>query len=266
MEQQTRYVLGKREEDGRYPVTVDNTPAGTVHRRHGSWYATIPGRRTTDRFSTRYDAAEFLATMADMGIRPTVPAPGERRALSATGLDAAAAYAATSTYRHLLPDLRLTVPNLVRAAEAMARLAQLGWVPLEGYPGADQPWLMACRLCGWKGRRFWSHLRGRNGDGIPRPANRHPHCIPIKEIPSTLIALAAERTRECPCEFPHPMEIREALSVLSLIRCSISNGDTAAVTMNARAILEPCPASTRRANVLRIAERRWAAALRATRP
>ncbi|MYS06874.1 hypothetical protein GTW71_10595, partial [Streptomyces sp. SID6041] len=134
MEQQhtPRYVLGKREEDGRYPVTVDNTPAGTVHRRHGSWYITIPGHRTEHRFDDRYKAADYLVILAEKGIRPTIPAPGETHAPGTSALDTQPGRTATSTYRHLLPYLRLTVPNLVRAAEAMARLAQLGWVPLEG--------------------------------------------------------------------------------------------------------------------------------------
>ncbi|MFI8194730.1 hypothetical protein ACIF8T_39555 [Streptomyces sp. NPDC085946] len=46
---------------------------------------------------------------------------------------------ATRSYTHLMPQLRLSLANLVRAAEAMARLAELGWTPLQGYPGADQP-------------------------------------------------------------------------------------------------------------------------------
>lgn len=256
MEQQTRYVLGKREEDGRYPVTVDNVPAGTVHRRHGSWYITIPGHRNEHRFTNRHKAAEHLVILADKGIRPTIPAPATV-ALVSTPADID-----SLTYHHLLPDLRLTLPNLVRAVETMARLAQLGWAPLEGYPGADQPWLMECRLCGWKGRRFWSHLRGRNGDGIPRPANRHPGCIPTKEIQAAVISLASERLRECPSESGHPMEIGQALSVLANLDAAISEGNKESILLHARPILEPCPASTRRANVLRIAHNRRSNALR----
>ncbi|MEU6988375.1 hypothetical protein ABZ946_33980 [Streptomyces sp. NPDC046324] len=196
--------------------------------------------------------------LADKGIRPTIPAPSD----TSTATITTAELNATRTYRHLLPDLRLTIPNLVRATEAMARLAQLGWVPLEGYPGADQPWLMECRLCGWQGRRFWSHLRGRNGDRTPRPANRHPGCIPVKEIHAEIISLAAERSRECPCEFSHPTEIGEALSVLASIGIALNGGNTVSATLYARAILEPCPASTRRANVLGIAHNRRSDALR----
>ncbi|MGW4855352.1 hypothetical protein ACWEPZ_29420 [Streptomyces sp. NPDC004288] len=249
-----RYVLGKREEDGRYPVAVDGTPFGTVYRRHGSWFATVPGHRNTKRFDNRFTAADFLVALTDEGIRPRVPAPDD--APTRTGvLDSLVGRHATLTYRHLIPDLRLTLPNLVRAVEAMARLQQLGWVPLEGYPGADQSWLMECRLCGWKGHRFWSHLRGRNGDNTPRPINRHPGCIPVKDIPAALINLASERTRHCGCEteVEHPTTITNALDVIGSIGDALESGDVTTATLYARAVLEPCPASTLRADVLRYA-------------
>lgn len=243
MEQQStpRYVLGKRQEDGRYPVTIDGTLGGTVHRRHGSWYATIPGRLNIRSFSDRYSAADSIGMLHDQGIRPTTPAvdPELRPNLP-------------SGYGHLLPDLRLSLPNLVRAAEAMARLAQLGWVPLEGYPGADQPWLMECRLCGWKGRRFWSHLRGRNGDRRPRPVTRHPGCIPVGDIPHALIQLAGERCRTCPCEgYQHPTTLDSARAVVHVIACALEAGESDRAVRYARAILEPCPAATTRAQMLR---------------
>ncbi|MGA5220914.1 hypothetical protein ACPCAE_33260 [Streptomyces cinereoruber] len=265
MEQQTRYDLGKREEDGRYPVTVDSVPVGTVHRRHGSWYATMPGRQILIRFTDRHAAAAHLVTMTDAGIRPTIPAPADTPASGTAPFDATPAGIASQTYRHLLPDLRLTLPNLVRSVEAMARLDQLGWTPLEGYPGADQPWRMECRLCGWQGRRFWSHLRGRNGDGIPRPANRHPGCIPVEKISAQLIHLAADRLSECRCDFQHPMEISYALSVLANMNDALSETSPVAPILYARPLLEPCPASARRANVLRIAYNRRTAALRSIR-
>lgn len=66
---------------------------------------------------------------------------------------------------------------------------------------------MECRLCGWKGRRFWSHLRGRNGDGVPRPISRHPGCKPVSEHVAALVTLAAERTHTCPCHTKHPMDL-----------------------------------------------------------
>ncbi|MFC9282761.1 hypothetical protein [Streptomyces collinus] len=251
--QQARYVLGKRADDGRYPVTVDGAPTGTVHRRHGSWYATLPGHRIPERFGTRYAAAEHLVTLVDQGIRPTVPAPGDRPTFVLDLRTAGTGLAATRTYQHLVPDLRPTLNNLVRAVEAMARLAQLGWAPLQGYPGADQGWLMECRLCGWTGRRFWSHLRGRNGDPTPRPINRHPGCIPVADMPALLITLAQDRRRQCPCASPHPTTVDAALIALNKVDKALHDGAMLSAAIHARALLEPCPASTLRAAALRAA-------------
>ncbi|TDT23046.1 hypothetical protein EV562_1201 [Streptomyces sp. BK208] len=124
---------------------------------------------------------------------------------------------------------------------------------MRGYPGADQPWLMECRLCGWKGHRFWSHLRGRNGNGIPRPANRHPGCIPVKEHPLALINLTAERKYECACEFQHPTSVEQAQDIFRSIEVAVNAGAAMRATLYSRGILEPCPASSRRALVLRAA-------------
>jgi hypothetical protein len=248
-----RFFLGKRDERGHYPVTVDNTiEAGTVYRRHGSWYAVMPGHRITSRFPDRYQAAYFLVRLTDKGLRPTVPAQTPVHS-PADRLRSIVGLRATRTYAYLLPDLRFTIPNLVRAAEAMSRLAQLGWKPLEGYPGADQPWKMECRLCGWQGTRFWSHLRGRNGDGIPRPVTRHPGCIPVKEHPLALINLATERKYECECAFPHPMTVEQAQAVMGAIEDALNANALMGASLHTRGILEPCPAASRRALVLRAA-------------
>ncbi|MGW7513863.1 hypothetical protein ACWGJ0_39905 [Streptomyces massasporeus] len=250
METQQCYVLGTRDEEGFYPVTVDQTPAGTVHCRHGSWYATMPGH-PVQRAADRHQAAAHLVTLIDQSSRPTIPAPTPRTPASLIqGLRA------TRSYAHLMPQLRLSLANLVRAAEAMARLVQLGWRPLEGYPGADQPWLMECRLCGWKGRRFWSHLRGRNGDGIPRPITRHPGCKPVPEHTAALIDLAAERTSTCPCHPNHPMDGDDCLDVLAAIQTALDGRAMMSAAVYARSILEPCPAATRRAAALRAAYER----------
>ncbi|MFC8008465.1 hypothetical protein ACFUCH_35465 [Streptomyces olivaceus] len=249
MNQQQRYVIGKRDERGYYSVAVDGAPAGTVHRRHGSWYAVIPGH-PMQRCADRDQAAAHLVALVDQGARPTVPAPAPAHSPAAR-MRAIVGMRATRTYAYLLPDLRPTLPNFVRAVEAMARLAQLGWVPLEGYPGADQPWLMECRLCGWKGRRFWSHLRGRNGNGVPRPITRHPGCIPVKEHHLALINLSAERQYECRCEFTHPTSVEQAQAVLGVIEDALNAGAAMGAAIHTRGILEPCPASSRRALVLR---------------
>ncbi|MEU1853765.1 hypothetical protein ABZ499_31995 [Streptomyces sp. NPDC019990] len=260
METQQRYVLGERDEEGFYPVTVDQIPAGTVHRRHGSWYATMPGH-PVQRAADRYQAAAHLVALIDQGSRPTVPA-----AAPPTPASLIQGLRATRSYSHLMPQLRLSLANLVRAAETMARLAELGWKPLEGYPGADQPWLMECRLCGWKGRRFWSHLRGRNGDGIPRPITRHPGCKPVSEHAQALSDLAALRTSTCPCPpFPrdkHPMDVDACLDVLASIQTALDGQAHMSAAVYARSILEPCPAATRRATALRAAYERHVKAQR----
>ncbi|MFE3688262.1 hypothetical protein ACFXPM_34215 [Streptomyces sp. NPDC059095] len=214
---------------------------------------TIPGHRHLRAFSDRYSAADALAMLHDRGIRPAVPAPGPQRTPAASPASQAERDHMRA-YGHLLPDLRLTLANLVRAAEAMARLAELGWAPLEGYPGADQPWYMACGLCGWRGRRFWSHLRGRNGDRAPRPVTRHPGCIPVRDIPAALIELAAARRRTCPCpEYRHPTTLHAATLAVNAVGTALETSSTACAVLYARALLEPCPASTHRAELLRTA-------------
>ncbi|MEV4044234.1 hypothetical protein [Streptomyces sp. NPDC049744] len=251
-----RYIIGKRDEKGFYPVKVCAIAAGTIHRRHGSWYATMPGH-PVERAADRDQAAALLVARVDQGDRPTIPAPAPvTPATRIHGLRA------TRSYSHLMPSLRLSLANLVRSAEATARLAQLGWTPLEGYPGADQPWLMECRLCGWKGRRFWSHLRGRNGDNTPRPITRHPGCIPVADHAAALITLAAERARECGCERKHPTWISEALDALAAIQTALDGKAFMSAAIYSRSIVEPCPASTRRAEVLRAALTRRTNALK----
>ncbi|MFC8350934.1 hypothetical protein [Streptomyces sp. NPDC057280] len=241
MEQHARYVIGTREDSGIYPVAVDGYPAGTVHRRHGSWFPTMPGHKLTGRSTSREGAAELLVAAVDQGKRPTVPLTAVRphtpRAVDV----------AHRSYTYLIPSLRPTLPNVVRAAEAMARLTELAWKPLQGYPGADQPWMMECQLCGWEGRRFWSHLRGRNGDPTPRPITRHPGCIPVAEHAKRIAEFAAYLTITCECvAFQHPTHVDDAREILKTLSHS-----PAATMPYARAILEPCTASSVRAIVLR---------------
>ncbi|MFJ5646352.1 hypothetical protein [Streptomyces sp. NPDC093223] len=242
---QQRYQLGAREESGRYPVRVDGKPAGSVYRRHGSWFPVMPGHPMDGRSTNRYGAAELLVAAVDQGKRPTIPVQAARphtpRALDV----------ATRSYTYLIPDLRPTLPNLVRAAEATARLAELAWKPLAGYPGADQPWMMQCLLCGWEGRRFWSHLRGRNGNGIPRPINRHPGCLPVADHAELIAKHTAELTVTCECEFKHPTTVHKAIDVLSSLQNASAESPLA--LLYARPVLEPCTAASQRAVALRCA-------------
>ncbi len=59
--------------EGFYPVTVGQIAAGTVHRRHSSWYATMPGH-PVQRTAGPHQAAAVLVALVDQGKRPTLPA------------------------------------------------------------------------------------------------------------------------------------------------------------------------------------------------
>ncbi len=239
MECAERFEIGKRLATGHYPVTVDGRPAGFIYRRHGGWWAEMPGMTHHTRRPDRETAAAELVRIFDLGHKPSayarpVPAP------------------ISSVTLHI-PELRLTLPNLVRAAEATARLAELGWEPLHGYPGADNPWHMRCRLCGWKGRRFWSHLRGRNGDGIPRPANRHTSCIPTYLHAEKLRQFQAQQKSTCTCADRHPTTVDECRQVLTEILAAGKDYSRGLMMQKARVILERCSASSVRAVALRTA-------------
>ncbi|MFF8732753.1 hypothetical protein ACF073_40765 [Streptomyces sp. NPDC015171] len=230
-----RFEIGKRRATGHYPITVDGQPAGFVYRRHGMWWADMPGMTNHVRRTDRDSAIAELVRIFDLGHKPSaydLPTP--------TPIDSVTLH---------IPELRFTLPNLVRAAEAMARLDELGWQPLQGYPGADNPWHMRCRLCGWKGRRFWSKLRGRNGDGIPRPANRHPGCIPTGLHAAEVHRLQSQQTATCTCPDRHPVSLDECRQALSEIRAAGYSRHY--ITAKTRVILERCSASRIRAMSLR---------------
>ncbi|MCT6782227.1 hypothetical protein LXH09_37020 [Streptomyces sp. CS7] len=70
--------------------------------------------------------------------------------------------------------------NHEAAFRALRGLEALRWIPLGGYPGADNPWLMRCQLCDWTGPRYWSHMRGRKG--APPTPYRHPGCTGRKAV------------------------------------------------------------------------------------
>ncbi|AKN75019.1 hypothetical protein QR97_39795 [Streptomyces sp. PBH53] len=239
MENHPRYQIGQREENGRYAVTVEGTYAGYIYRRHGSWYAVMPGLGEEFRLPNRYQARDHVGVLFDSGHRPgTEKAPASPFGIKTNGT-------------FMPPELAFTLANVVRASEAMARLAELGWTPLRGYPGADQPWRMECDFCGWQGFRFWSHLRGRNGDGIPRPISRHPGCLPAADRSKKIEALAAARKFVCTCDFWHPTTLWECQDTLKALQAARKEYETLTTKMYLREILEECPAASIRAASLR---------------
>ncbi|MFE0461848.1 hypothetical protein ACFW1A_21630 [Kitasatospora sp. NPDC058965] len=70
--------------------------------------------------------------------------------------------------------------NISGALKAFAGLAKHHWRAYGGFPGSDNPWFVGCELCGWTGPKYWSHLRGRNGN--PPSITRHLGCVDEDEI------------------------------------------------------------------------------------
>lgn len=252
MAQQTitepRYVIGERDATGRYPVDVDGVSAGHIYRWHKRWYAAAPGRIETPH-PDNDSAAEHLVKLIDADTVAKDPAarpqPPEAVALP-------------RYVPQLSPRLKPTPGNILNAAKALARLQELAWEPVEdeadgGYPGADNPWLLRCLLCGWEGARWWSHLRGRNGDRTPRPKYRHDGCIPVAEIGGRVAALL-KSADSCYCKAAHPTTADTSAKLLKSAARARRAKDVAGLTADLTRLLGPCPAATARAAAIEDAQ------------
>lgn len=72
------------------------------------------------------------------------------------------------TTPYLAENLGPTARNIASAEAAFTKLAELGYEALAGYPGSDVHWPVRCRLCGFEGNVFYSHMRrGRRHRGCP---------------------------------------------------------------------------------------------------
>lgn len=243
-----RYELGDVDERGRYSVTVNGTLTGHVARWHGIWHATTAtGLTLPHRHPDRHTAAQQLADLSTT----SQPSPDATPTTSAR----------TSPYAHLLdPGLAATTRTIVNAAIALARLNELAWQPVAGYPGADNRWLLRCLVCSdarasqdllpWTGARFWSHLRGRNGDNIPRPLCRHDGCLPIKEHPDRLAHITPAPAPACPCAEQHPTTPQTAKPLLAACATARRRHDEDSLHALLTRLLGPCPASRARATAL----------------
>ncbi|WP_432041080.1 hypothetical protein [Streptomyces chartreusis] len=237
-----RYRIGERDTNDRYPVDVDGAPAGHIYRWHKVWRTVVPGQEET-RHPSAESAAEEVTKLVDAGALtdPSASGPAE----------------ASQTPDHaLLLDLRLqpTAGNIRSAAIAHARIAELAWQPLAGYPGADNHWRMRCLICPprWEGDRYWSHLRGRNNDRIPRPRYRHEGCIPVPEHAGKL-ALLVKPAPSCFCPAAHPTTADAAAVLLKSVARARRVRDTEALTGHLTRLLGPCPAATARAAAIEAA-------------
>ncbi|MEV0445916.1 hypothetical protein AB0I84_10510 [Streptomyces spectabilis] len=144
-----------------------------------------------------------------------------------------------------LSGLRPTPRNLASATLALARIDELGWVPLGGYPGSDVLWPVHCLVCDdWDGDRFYSHLRRS------RPAFRHPGCLAKSEHPAALAKLARRARLDCCCIVRHPTSEREVTLTLAAIAESQLRADSERMLFEIHRLLGACPATGARAAAL----------------
>jgi hypothetical protein len=144
-----------------------------------------------------------------------------------------------------LSGLNPTLRNITSAALAVARIDELGWAPLGGYPGSDVLWPVRCLVCGKSALRFYSHLRRA------RPAMRHRGCVPQDQHPRLLKVLSAYATDTCPCRREHPTTVGEVAQAIDGLLRAIREDDHSQVIAYVRALTGPCPATAPRAQAVR---------------
>ncbi|MFI8365259.1 hypothetical protein ACIGD1_34545 [Streptomyces sp. NPDC085612] len=166
------YRLGEPDTECRYPVIIgEDRVIGRAFRWHRNWLVQDSsgernlGRPPKGEKGEVMAAAHLVQRYADGLITAT-------RLVTATDEGQARVFG-PAPFLH--PRMPANDRNVEGALKAWAGLATHLWTPLAGFPGADNPWYLLCDLCGWAGPRYWSHLRGRNGQ--PPSAHRHPGCI-----------------------------------------------------------------------------------------
>lgn len=179
------YGIGEPDIECRYPVIIGSDRViGRAYRWHRDWLVvTSEGERNLRRpplGTAGIDmAAAYLADEYAAGRITAVP------------LDQARAEEPQPVYGPiplLHPRMPASNRNLAGAMTAFAGLTEYHWRPLlTGFPGSDNPWYLACELCGWQGPRYWSHLRGRNGN--PPSIYRHDGgCVGEDKVRELIVA------------------------------------------------------------------------------
>ncbi|MFZ3476074.1 hypothetical protein ACODT4_44595 [Streptomyces sp. 2.9] len=166
------YRLGEPDVECRYPVVIGaDMVVGLAFRWHRNW---LVQDSTGEHNLGRPPKGEKGEDMAAAHLVEQYAAG----LITATKLIARGTDEETRLYGPA-PLLHWRMPetdrNLAGARKAWVGVAEHLWTPLAGFPGSDNPWYLVCDLCGWAGPRYWSHLRGRNGE--PPTAHRHPGCI-----------------------------------------------------------------------------------------
>ncbi|MEE1797501.1 hypothetical protein PUR57_02170 [Streptomyces sp. JV176] len=168
------YRVGAPDIQCRYPVIVgEDQVIGRAYRWHRDWHVlTTAGehnlRRPPRGIPGTDMAAAHLAEEYAAGRIGAVP------------LDQVLAEAPTplcGPVPLLHPRMPVNDRNTESAHTAFAGLTAHHWrAVLTGFPGSDNHWYLSCELCPWEGPKFWSHLRGRNGEP-PSPRRHKGGCI-----------------------------------------------------------------------------------------
>ncbi|MEU9044481.1 MULTISPECIES: hypothetical protein [unclassified Kitasatospora] len=173
------YRIGDADAECRHPVIIgDDTEnplvIGRASRWHRNWLVTMTGADGSEIEHNLKRPAK-----GDKGVHMAAAFLAERYAAGAImAIPLAEAQAQAPLPIGPVPLLhpRMAVKerndrNIASALKAFAGLAEHHWRPYGGFPGADNPWFVGCELCGWTGPKYWSHLRGRNGN--PPSITRH---------------------------------------------------------------------------------------------
>ncbi|MEV3853036.1 hypothetical protein AB0J38_01775 [Streptomyces sp. NPDC050095] len=181
------YRIGTPDIECRYPVIIgEDRVIGRAYRWHRDWLVlTSEGEhnlRRPPKGTKGIDmAAEHLAVEYAAGRVTAVP-------LDQVKAEAPQPLTGPVPLLHpRLPD-DAAGRNARGARIAFAGLAEHHWrAVLTGFPGSDNHWYLSCELCGWEGPKFWSHLRGRNGQP-PSPYRHEGGCIGEKQVRELITA------------------------------------------------------------------------------
>ncbi|MFF7797447.1 hypothetical protein [Streptomyces olivaceus] len=163
------YRIGTPDIQCRYPVIIgEDQVIGRAYRWHRDWLVlTTAGEHNLRRPPKGTPGTDMAAAHLAEAY-----AAGHIGAVPLEQVLAEAPTPLVGPVPLLHPRMPVNDRNTEGAEIAFAGLAAHFWrAVLTGFPGSDNHWYLHCELCGWEGLKFWSHLRGRNGE--PPSARRH---------------------------------------------------------------------------------------------
>ncbi|MDH6545563.1 hypothetical protein [Streptomyces sp. SPB4] len=179
------YRLGGPDAECRYPVIIgEDMVIGLAFRWHRNWMVQDSAGEHTLGRPAKGEKGEGMAA-AHLVKQYAAGLITATRLIVSSGELGARAYGPVPLLHWRMPA---TERNLASAYKAWAGVTELRWRPHGGFPGADNWWMLECEMpgCDWVGPRYWSHLRGRNGQ--PPSAYRHPGCIGEDKVRALIAA------------------------------------------------------------------------------